>query len=103
MVARRTVFPLRVGLLWAGQGDRRLGGVTVPSPTGPLPMICSARGCTTTAGWALRWNNPRLHPPARRKTWLACDQHRARLGDFLNLRGFLREVEPLPQSPTLVT
>jgi len=44
----------------------------------------------------LRWNNPRLHSPERRKTWLACDQHRDYLRDFLSARGFLRELEPLP-------
>jgi hypothetical protein len=40
----------------------------------------------------LRWNNPKLHPPERRKTWLACDEHRESLGAFLDRRGFLREV-----------
>jgi hypothetical protein len=42
--------------------------------------------------WALHWNNPRLHPPERRKTWLACDTHRDDLERFLALRGFLRSV-----------
>ena len=37
------------------------------------------------------WNNPKLHSPDRRKTWAACDEHRERLGQFLQLRGFLRE------------
>ncbi|PZG12296.1 hypothetical protein C1I95_26085 [Micromonospora craterilacus] len=64
-------------------------------------LICSARGCRAPAGWALRWNNPRLHEPDRRKTWLACDAHRTSLGDFLTARGFLREVAPLAESPTL--
>jgi hypothetical protein len=45
--------------------------------------------------WALRWNNPKLHPPRRRKTWLACQDHREPLSDFLNARRFLRETEPL--------
>ncbi|GHJ15182.1 hypothetical protein TPA0908_31770 [Micromonospora sp. AKA38] len=49
----------------------------------------------------MRWRNPRLHAPDRRKTWLACPAHRASLGDFLDARGFLREVVPLPGSPTL--
>jgi hypothetical protein len=44
--------------------------------------------------WALRWNNPKLHPPERRKTWLACDDHRESLAGFLSARGFLREVVP---------
>ena len=55
---------------------------------------CSAKGCRAPAGWRLRWNNPKLHPPERRKTWLACDDHRESLGGFLGARGFLREVEP---------
>jgi hypothetical protein len=58
------------------------------------PLICSAKGCRAPAAWALRWNNPKLHPPERRKTWLACPEHRTSLGEFLDLRGFLREVVP---------
>ena len=53
---------------------------------------CSAKGCRAAAVWALRWNNPKLHEPAYRKTWLACDVHRETLGEFLGVRGFLREV-----------
>src|SRR5262245_56458610 len=56
------------------------------------PLVCSAKGCRTPAVWALRWNNPKLHPPERRKTWLACDDHREHLAGFLSARGFLREV-----------
>jgi hypothetical protein len=44
----------------------------------------------------LRWNNPKLHLPERRKTWLACDDHRERLSEFLDARKFLREVAELP-------
>ncbi|AVT34775.1 hypothetical protein C6361_24955 [Plantactinospora sp. BC1] len=65
--------------------------------------MCSARGCRAPAAWALRWNNPRLHTPERRKTWLACVEHRQSLGDFLGARGFLREVAPAGGSPTLDT
>lgn len=56
--------------------------------------ICSAKGCQAAAAWELRWNNPKLHTPERRKVWLACEEHRQSLGDFLGARGFLREVEP---------
>ena len=59
-------------------------------------MICSAKGCRAPARWALRWNNPKLHPPERRKTGLACDDHRERLSEFLDARKFLREVAELP-------
>ena len=57
-------------------------------------LLCSAKGCRAHATWVLRWNNPKLHPPERRKTWLACDAHRDTLGEFLSVRGFLRETEP---------
>lgn len=54
--------------------------------------VCSAKGCTAPAAHALRWNNPKLHQPERRKVWLACDEHRGSLGDFLQARGFLKDV-----------
>jgi hypothetical protein len=66
----------------------------VPHPGEADRLICSARGCRREAAWSLRWNNPRLHRPERRKTWLACPDHRDRLADFLSLRGFLRETVP---------
>ncbi|GAB3810101.1 hypothetical protein [Micromonospora zhanjiangensis] len=73
------------------------------SPPPLTEAVCSAKGCRASAVWALRWNNPRLHDRDRRKTWLACADHRPTLGDFLAGRGFLREVEPFPPSPTLDT
>jgi hypothetical protein len=57
-------------------------------------VICSAKGCQRAATWMLRWNNPSIHPPERRKTWLACDEHREHLAGFLGARGFLRETVP---------
>jgi hypothetical protein len=66
-----------------------------PATDGRTP-ICSARGCRDVAFWELRWNNPRLHPPERRKSWLACEAHRSTLGEFLAARGLLREVRPVP-------
>ena len=66
-------------------------------PAGPDRLLCSARGCRADAVWALRWNNPRLHTPDRRKTWLACEEHREELERFLALRGFLREVGPVAE------
>jgi hypothetical protein len=62
------------------------------------PVICSAKGCREPARWSLLWNNPKLHTPERRKTWLACDEHRASLADFLAARQFLRDVERLDQA-----
>ena len=63
-----------------------------------MDAVCSAKGCRAPARWALRWNNPKLHEPDRRKIWLACDEHRTTLGDFLAARGFLRDVVAAPGS-----
>lgn len=59
-----------------------------------MALICSAKGCAQPAVWALLWNNPKIHAPERRKTWLACEEHRQSLSDFLQVRGFLRQVGP---------
>lgn len=56
--------------------------------------VCSAKRCTAPATVELRWNNPKLHAPDRRKVWLACEDHRQSLADFLAARRFLREIEP---------
>jgi len=60
--------------------------------------VCSAKGCERPARWALRWNNPRLHTPERRKIWVACDDHRESLEQFLDLRGFLKDTVPLAEA-----
>lgn len=60
------------------------------------PDLCSARGCRVDAAWQLRWNNPKIHTPDRRKTWLACEAHKESLEHFLGARGFLRETVPHP-------
>jgi len=60
-----------------------------------MSLTCSARGCQAEATWSLLWNNPKLHTPDRRKTWLACDAHRSTLTDFLGARGFLRDTVAL--------
>lgn len=58
--------------------------------------VCSAKGCRAAATHVLVWNNPRLHTPDREKTWVACDAHRQSLADHLDVRGFLKRVDPLP-------
>ncbi len=62
--------------------------------TGPDEPICSAKRCKQPAAWRLLWNNPSLHTPGRLKTWLACDDHREHLSQFLGARRFLRDVQP---------
>jgi hypothetical protein len=64
-------------------------------PDGPPEHVCSAKGCRATARHAVVWNNPKLHTADRRKVWLACEDHRASLADFVALRGFLIEVVPV--------
>ncbi|MBN1093753.1 hypothetical protein JKP75_15050 [Blastococcus sp. TML/M2B] len=57
--------------------------------------ICSAKGCSAPAAFALVWNNPKLHTPDREKVWLACGEHREPLSHHLASRSFLRRVDPL--------
>ncbi|MFI0353676.1 hypothetical protein [Actinomadura sp. 9N407] len=64
-------------------------------PGEPEELLCSAKDCGDDAVWALRWNNPKIHTPDRRKIWLACDAHRESLSTFLNRRDFLRDVVPI--------
>ena len=59
------------------------------------PPVCSAKGCRQSAVHAVVWRNPKLHTPQRRKVWLACDDHRGSLSDFVAKRGFLIEVVPV--------
>ncbi|PUB21493.1 hypothetical protein C8K30_11436 [Promicromonospora sp. AC04] len=68
-------------------------GLSGPAPD-PVPdgeLICSAKGCRTQAAWGLLWNNPKLHTPERRKVWLACDEHREHLEQFLASRSFWKQ------------
>ena len=62
----------------------------------PDDVICSAKGCREAATYVLVWNNPKLHTVDREKTWVACEEHRTSLSQFLELRGFLKRVDPLP-------
>jgi hypothetical protein len=68
-----------------------------PAPGPDGPAVCSARACRGPATWGLLWNNPKLHPPERRKVWTACDEHRENLETFLRLRGFLRSTVPVSE------
>ena len=60
-------------------------------------LVCSAKGCRADAAYGLLWNNPTLHTPDRRKTWLACEAHRVSLGEFLSVRGFLKDTVPVSE------
>ena len=70
------------------------------SPSASEPkgrMLCGAKGCRTDAAYGLLWNNPKLHTPDRRKTWLACEEHRVSLSYFLSVRNFLKDTVPVSQ------
>jgi hypothetical protein len=74
-------------------------------PDDPAVPICSAKGCRAPAVWVLAWNNPKLHTPERRKTWLACEEHREHRSQFRGVRGILKDVvrfeewEPVDEGP----
>ena len=59
--------------------------------------VCSRAGCRAAARWRIEWRNPRIHAEDRRKIWVACDEHRDYLRDFLATRDFPVEVTPLAQ------
>ena len=70
-----------------------------PVPDTVEDLVCSARRCGAAATWGLLWNNPKLHTPERRKVWLACDEHREHLEQYLGTRSFLRSVVPVGDLP----
>ena len=49
---------------------------------------CSRANCSSAAAWNVNWRNPRIHDESRVKIWLACDEHREFLHDYLASRGF---------------
>jgi hypothetical protein len=64
-------------------------------PMAEAGAICSRKACRVQASWQLLWNNPKIHTPERRKTWLACADHRDWLEDYLQTRGLWKETLPL--------
>ena len=68
-----------------------------PSTLDHHTAVCSAKGCRANAAYGLLWNNPKLHAPERRKTWLACENHADTLSDFLSKRGFLKDAVPVDE------
>ncbi|UZX03404.1 hypothetical protein F8G81_12870 [Arthrobacter sp. CDRTa11] len=70
-----------------------LAAGTDPGPAGPA--MCSRKACRSNAVWQLLWNNPKIHTPERRKIWLACNEHRAWLEDYLQTRGLWKDTVAL--------
>jgi len=61
----------------------------------PLAMTCSRAGCSADATATVNWRNPKIHAPDRVKVWLACDEHKDYLRDYLEARDFPVVVAPL--------
>lgn len=51
-------------------------------------LVCSRKACRQAATRAVLWRNPRIHDEARRKVWLACNEHESVLREHLAVRGF---------------
>lgn len=66
-------------------------------PGADAPTRCSSAGCTADAVWRVNWRNPRIHSADRVKVWLACDDHRSTLSDYLGTRGFPVTVSALDE------
>lgn len=56
---------------------------------------CSRAGCRNDATFNVNWRNPRIHSEDRVKIWLACDEHRDYLEEYLATRNFPVVVTPL--------
>ena len=61
----------------------------------PTPTDLQREGLPRGRGVRAPVEQPPLHTPDRRKTWLACEAHRESLGAFLSVRGFLRDTVPV--------
>ncbi|MGL3807263.1 acetone carboxylase [Paeniglutamicibacter sp. R2-26] len=73
--------------------DSLSGSGVSPEPTGRA--TCSRKGCRVDATTRLLWNNPKIHTPERRKTWLACDEHADWLENYLSERLLFKQRLPL--------
>ncbi len=69
------------------------------SPGPAEAVMCSRKACRSGASWQLLWNNPKIHTPGRRKIWLACEDHREWLEDYLQTRGLWKETVALVPEP----
>ena len=66
------------------------------APSADVPATdCSRAGCRAPALWRIEWRNPKIHSPDRRKVWVACDEHRDYLRDYLAARDFPVTLAPL--------
>jgi hypothetical protein len=76
-----------------------LGGDAGATAGPASATMCSRKACRADASWQLLWNNPKIHAPDRRKVWLACDEHKEWLEDYLQTRGLWKETLPVDATP----
>lgn len=69
----------------------------LPGAAPDQPTQCSAKGCRREASYALVWRNPKIHAEDRHKIWLACDEHRTPLSEFLSFRRFPLEIKAIDE------
>ncbi|WP_127475295.1 hypothetical protein [Microbacterium sulfonylureivorans] len=62
--------------------------MSLPADEAVAEATCSRAGCRAPARWRIDWRNPRIHSADRTKTWVACDEHRDYLREFLAAREF---------------
>ena len=65
-------------------------------------VAARARDARERGRWNVNWRNPRIHSADRVKIWLACDEHREYLRDYLATRGFPVVVTPLAEHVDVV-
>lgn len=75
-----------------------IGDAGAGTPGSAPPTRCSRAGCREPAVFAVNWRNPRIHSPDRVKVWLACEEHREYLRDYLAARDFPVRVTPLDET-----
>lgn len=54
----------------------------------PGSPTCSRASCQNPAEFKILWRNPKIHDASREKIWLACDEHKEYLSDYLRARNF---------------
>ena len=63
--------------------------------TSEAAVQCSRANCSNDAVWNVNWRNPRIHTADRVKVWVACEEHREFLRDYLGTRGFPVALSPV--------
>ena len=79
--AARAAVPVRRRTERQTRHDRQFGETATTA-------AARRRAARRRPSWRINWRNPRIHAADRVKVWLACDDHRGQLADYLSTRGF---------------